>query len=122
MLRRRLRRGRQELVRTLQAAAETEGHQPLDRTRTVPQNPILALITPLLGGKKVLFPIPKHDREMVNYIKGLIESGGFKPVIERRYPLDEIVDAYPVCREDRQRRDQRRRAGRSTALRGAPER
>ena len=28
------------------------------------QNPLLALITPLFGGKKVLFPIPpKHDQE-----------------------------------------------------------
>jgi len=59
-----------------------------------PQNPILALITPLFGGKKVLFPIPKHDRRMVKYIKGLIESGDFKPVIDRWYPLDEIVEAY----------------------------
>ncbi len=59
-----------------------------------PQNPILALITPLFGGKKVLFPIPKHDQEMVKYIKGLVESGAFKPVIDRRYPLDEIVEAY----------------------------
>ena len=59
-----------------------------------PQNPILALITPLLRGKKVLFPIPKHDQEMVKYIKALIESGAFKPVIDRRYSLNEIVDAY----------------------------
>ena len=59
-----------------------------------PQNPILALITPLFGGKKVLFPIPKHDQEMVKYIKGLVESGAFKPVIDRRYPLDEIAEAY----------------------------
>jgi len=59
-----------------------------------PQNPILALITPLFGGKKVLFPIPKHDQEMVRYIKGLVESGAFMPVIDRRYPLDDIVEAY----------------------------
>jgi len=59
-----------------------------------PQNPILAVITPLLGGKKVLFPIPKHDQEMVKHLKGLIESGDFKPVIDRRYPLEEIVEAY----------------------------
>jgi NADPH:quinone reductase-like Zn-dependent oxidoreductase len=24
----------------------------------------------------------------------LMESGAFKPVIDRRYPLDEIVEAY----------------------------
>jgi len=58
------------------------------------QNPLLALIAPLHGGKKVLFPIPKHDQEMVGYLKELIESGEFRPVIDRTYPLDQIVQAY----------------------------
>ena len=30
----------------------------------------------------------------MKYLKGLIESGEFKPVIDRRYPLEQIVDAY----------------------------
>jgi NADPH:quinone reductase-like Zn-dependent oxidoreductase len=58
------------------------------------QNPILALITPLLPGKKVLFPIPRDDQEMVRHFKGLLESGAFKPVIDRRYRLDQIAEAY----------------------------
>jgi NADPH:quinone reductase-like Zn-dependent oxidoreductase len=58
------------------------------------QNPFRALIAPLHGGKKVLFPIPKHDQLMVEYLKKLIESGEFKPVIDRTYPLDQIVEAY----------------------------
>jgi len=58
------------------------------------QNPVLALVTPLFGGKRVMFPIPKHDQQMVTYFKDLIESGKFTPVIDRRYPLDQIVDAY----------------------------
>ena len=58
------------------------------------QNPILALITPLFGGKKVMFPIPRDDQEMVRYFKEVIESGAFKPLIDRRYPLDQIVEAY----------------------------
>jgi NADPH:quinone reductase-like Zn-dependent oxidoreductase len=59
------------------------------------QNPILSVITPLFGGKKAMLPIaPKYDQELVNYFKGLIESGEFKPVIDRRYPLDQIVEAY----------------------------
>ncbi|MEA3149183.1 MAG: hypothetical protein QOD56_122, partial [Gammaproteobacteria bacterium] len=53
------------------------------------------LITPLFGGKKVMFPIPKmNDPEVVRNLKGLIESGEFKPVIDRTYPLDKIVEAY----------------------------
>jgi len=58
------------------------------------QNPFLALIAPLHGRKKVLFPIPKHDQQMVVYLKELIESGQFQPVIDRSYPLDQIVEAY----------------------------
>jgi len=58
------------------------------------KNPFLALIAPLSGGRKVMFPIPKHDQEMIGYFRRLIESGEFRPVIDRTYPLDEIVDAY----------------------------
>ena len=58
------------------------------------QNPFVALIAPLHGGMKVLFPIPKHDQEMVGYLRELIESGKFKPAIDRTYPLDQIVQAY----------------------------
>jgi NADPH:quinone reductase-like Zn-dependent oxidoreductase len=58
------------------------------------QNPALAVITPLLGGRRVLFPIPTHDQAMVRHFRDLIESGQFKPVIDKRYPLDQIVDAY----------------------------
>jgi NADPH:quinone reductase-like Zn-dependent oxidoreductase len=57
-------------------------------------NPLLALTTPLFGGKKVMFPIPRDDREVVQYLKELIESGAFKPLIDRRYPLDQIIEAY----------------------------
>jgi NADPH:quinone reductase-like Zn-dependent oxidoreductase len=58
------------------------------------QNPFLALITPLFRGKKVIFPIPQCDQEMVRYFSDLMESGEFAPVIDRRYALDEIVEAY----------------------------
>lgn len=58
------------------------------------QNPFLALITPMLRGKRVGFPIPKHDQEMIRYFATLLESGEFTPVIDRRYPLDEIVAAH----------------------------
>jgi NADPH:quinone reductase-like Zn-dependent oxidoreductase len=31
---------------------------------------------------------------MMEYLGGLLESGAFRPVIDRHYPLAEIVDAY----------------------------
>ena len=58
------------------------------------QNPILALVTPLFGGKRVMFPLPREDQEMVRYLRELIESGEFRPLIDRRYRLDQIVEAY----------------------------
>ncbi|GAA0598827.1 NAD(P)-dependent alcohol dehydrogenase [Actinomadura livida] len=58
------------------------------------QNLALALITPLFRGKKVQLAVPRQDQEMVRYMRELIGSGRFRPVIDRRYPLDQIVDAY----------------------------
>jgi NADPH:quinone reductase-like Zn-dependent oxidoreductase len=58
------------------------------------QNPFLALVTPLFRGRRVLFPIPRRDPGLARYFKGLIESGAFRPVVDRHYPLDQIVEAY----------------------------
>ena len=58
------------------------------------QNPILALVTPLLGGKRVKFPLPRDDQEIIDHLEERIGSGAFTPVIDRRYPLDQIVEAY----------------------------
>ncbi len=58
------------------------------------QNPLLALITPLFGGKKLLFPIPSITAEDVYFIRDLAEQGTFKPVIDRIYTLDQMVEAH----------------------------
>ncbi|TGE17386.1 NAD(P)-dependent alcohol dehydrogenase [Hymenobacter elongatus] len=57
-------------------------------------NIFLALITPALGGKKVLFPIPTITKADVLFLKELAETGRFKPVFDRQYPLEKIVEAY----------------------------
>lgn len=58
------------------------------------ENIFLALFTPLKGGKKVLFPLPVIRKEDVRYLKDLAERGIFRPVIDRVYPFDQILDAY----------------------------
>jgi NADPH:quinone reductase-like Zn-dependent oxidoreductase len=58
------------------------------------QNPVLVLATRFSRGRRVLFPLPTIDREMVEYLKGLVESRQFTPVVDRTYPLEEIVEAY----------------------------
>ena len=58
------------------------------------ENLILVLITPLLGGKKVVFKPPKNIKWGLSFIKELIEKGSFRPVIDRTYPLDKIAEAF----------------------------
>jgi NADPH:quinone reductase-like Zn-dependent oxidoreductase len=58
------------------------------------ENIFLALLTPALGGKKVLFPIPAITKEDVLFLKELVERGLFKPVIDRQYKLEQVVEAY----------------------------
>ena len=58
------------------------------------ENLLLAMITPLFGGKKVYFRTPKDIAGELNFIKGLVEKGIFKPVIDRKYPLSKIAEAY----------------------------
>lgn len=54
----------------------------------------LALITPLFRGRRLIFPIPIIKKETIEFIKELVENGTFKPVIDRYYSLDQIVEAY----------------------------
>ena len=57
-------------------------------------NIFLAMITPLFGGKKVLFQAPKNIAGELSFIKELVEKGKYKPVIDRKYPLEKIAEAY----------------------------
>ena len=58
------------------------------------ENIFFALTTPIWGGKKVLFPIPTINKEDVIFLKELVEKGEYKPLIDRHYKLDQIVEAY----------------------------
>ena len=58
------------------------------------QNPLLALWTPLARSRvQVRFPIPFYRKWEASALKDLAEAGRFTPVIDRVYPLDEIVAA-----------------------------
>lgn len=57
------------------------------------QNLFLTLLTPIFGGKRVKFPIATDKKEDILLFKKLIESGKYRAVIDRRYPLSEIIEA-----------------------------
>ena len=48
----------------------------------------------LTTGKKVVSELASASREDFAYLKELIESGKLKAVIDRRYPLEQLVEAH----------------------------
>lgn len=57
------------------------------------QNPFLALWTWRIGAKKVLFPIPRYTKKDVLFLKEIIEAGKYRAVIDRCYPLEDVIEA-----------------------------
>ncbi len=58
------------------------------------QNLIFALYTPIIGNKKVIFPFPSDCKRSVLLVKKLSAEGSYKAVIDRKYPLEKIDEAF----------------------------
>jgi NADPH:quinone reductase-like Zn-dependent oxidoreductase len=59
------------------------------------RNVALWLVHKRFGDKKVLFELPPRMRkEDLALVKGLIEAGEYRPVIDRAYPLEDVVEAH----------------------------
>ena len=55
--------------------------------------PLLALVTRWIGKKKVALGITKYSKADVLLLRELIEAGEYRAVIDRRYPLQQVVEA-----------------------------
>ena len=56
--------------------------------------PALSLLTRWVGDKKVALGITKYAKRDVELLKDLIEAGEYRPVVDRRYPLEDVVEAH----------------------------
>jgi NADPH:quinone reductase-like Zn-dependent oxidoreductase len=55
--------------------------------------PLLALVTRFVGSRRATLGIGRYRREDLLLVKELVEAGKYRPVIDRRYALDEVVEA-----------------------------
>ncbi|MGI8879246.1 MAG: zinc-binding dehydrogenase [Jatrophihabitans sp.] len=69
------------------------------------QNPLLALLTARTSRRRVAFPTPEYRKQDVLFLRTLLESGEYDPVIDRCYPLEQIVEATRYVETERKTGD-----------------
>jgi NADPH:quinone reductase-like Zn-dependent oxidoreductase len=55
--------------------------------------PFLALVTRFVGSRRGTVGIGRYRKEDLLLVKELVETGKYRPVIDRAYELDDVVDA-----------------------------
>ena len=55
---------------------------------------VMAIATRWLGSRRLRFAAGRRSRADVQFMKELIESGAYRPVIDRTYPLEQVAEAH----------------------------
>jgi NADPH:quinone reductase-like Zn-dependent oxidoreductase len=55
--------------------------------------PLVALVTRFVGSRRATLGIGRYRKEDLLLVKELVDAGKYRPVIDRRYALDEVVEA-----------------------------
>ena len=66
---------------------------PTELGRLMVENLLLTLATKLFGQRRVRFGVARWSKKEVLFVKELIEAGAYRAVIDRSYPLEEVVAA-----------------------------
>ena len=80
--------GKHSFYRSRRVLADDGLYVATDRLYNFP----LAFLTKL-GRKKVVFAVERPSKENVLLLKELLEAGKYRAVVDRTYPLDEVVEA-----------------------------
>ena len=55
--------------------------------------PALALLTRWVGDRRVTLPLPRYSKEDMLAVKELAEAGHYRAVVDRSYPLEDVIEA-----------------------------
>jgi NADPH:quinone reductase-like Zn-dependent oxidoreductase len=64
-----------------------------DLGRLMLENPLSALLTRWVGERRVRFPLGRWTRDDLLFLKELMEAGRYRAVVDRTYPLEDVVEA-----------------------------
>src|SRR5262245_36207080 len=55
---------------------------------------LMAIPARFVGSRRLVFATGRRRKEHLVFMRELIDAGAYRPVIDRRYPLDQVVDAH----------------------------
>ena len=55
--------------------------------------PLLALVTRFFGSKRARVGVGRYRKQDLLFVSDLVQKGEYRPVIDRRYPLEDVVEA-----------------------------
>lgn len=65
-----------------------------DAGRFLLETVALLVVTRWVGSKRVRGAADRRSKHDVRLMKELIEAGAFRPVVDRRYPMDQVAEAH----------------------------